>query len=233
MGRIGLFGGFGEFDDWTASVHRQLVDAGDGDGSARILPMALDKEIVIAEDLSLYRRLGIPAEIVDVSSRPDAERAEHVEALSAASLVFLHGGAPAWVCEVLRDTPVWRAILQALDRGASLAGTSGGIMCLGRTVPSVDRHTSEVTWVPGLNVLPEAVIASHWGSPAREPLFRPFRALTDSLVVAVAERTAALGDGVDWSVLGEGSVHVFRSGAEEVHASGSTFRLELRARAVA
>jgi cyanophycinase-like exopeptidase len=232
VGRFGLFGGFGEFDDWAAGVHRQLVEAGEGDGSVQILPMALGKQIVVAEDVALYRRLGIPAEIVDVTSRPDAERPEHADALSTASLIFVHGGRPAWVCDVLRDTPVWRAILQAIDRGASLAGTSGGIMCLGRAVPSVDRETAEATWVPGLSVFPEAVIAAHWASQAHEPLSRLFRELTDRLVVAVAERTAALGDGIDWSVFGEGSIHVLRSGNEDVHASGGSFRLEVGARAV-
>src|SRR6185436_14044427 len=44
---------------------------------------------------------------------------------------YLTGGDPGLVVDVLRDSPVWRAIAAAWRRGAALAGSSAGAMALG------------------------------------------------------------------------------------------------------
>lgn len=227
MGLLGLFGGYGEFDDWAGHVHRRLIDAGTGDGSVRILPMSYAIESVNEIDLPLYRELKVPTEIVPVSSRQDAERDENGDALATASLIFLHGGWPAWMSEVLSDTPVWLAVLNALSRGASLAATSGGIMCLGGTVPSFEESTGRVSWVPGLGLFPEAAIGSHWASEVHEGIHRPYQELEGRLILAVEERAVAVGDGAQWSVFGEGDVHIIHSGREDVIPPGQSFELDL------
>lgn len=230
MGLFGLFGGFGEFAEWTEPVHRQLLEAGNGDGTVKILPMSLSKDTIAAEDLRLYGSLGIPASVVDVTSRPDAENTQSADALADASLIFLHGGMMDWMCDVLRDTPVWRALLLAVRRGASFAGTSGGVACLGHSVPSFNRETGDATWLPGMNVLSRAVLAAHWDNDKYEVLSRPFRELRQSLVVAIAERTSLVGDGSAWTTYGQGAVHVLNDGHEERHTAGASFDLDLGVR---
>ena len=44
---------------------------------------------------------------------------------------------------------------------------------------------------------------------------------------AIDERTAAVGDGADWSVVGVAGVHVYRDGEWAHHPSGSTFTFDL------
>ena len=44
---------------------------------------------------------------------------------------------------------------------------------------------------------------------------------------AIDERTAAVGDGSDWSVVGVAGVHVYRDGEWAHHASGTTFTCDL------
>lgn len=229
MGLFGLFGGWGDFDPWARSVHLQLIEAGAGDGSVRILPMAWPVDRVTEVDLPFYQALEVPAEVVPVTSRADARRSTYTSALGTASLIFLHGGrTPSWVAEVLGDTPVWLSILRALTRGASLATTSAGIMCLGPTVPLLDPSTEEVTgWAPGLGVFPNAAIASHWASQAYQEALQAYHRLEERPICAVEEHTAAVGDGMHWSVFGEGAVHLVSDDGDEIVPSGQGFELDL------
>jgi hypothetical protein len=89
------------------------------------------------------------------------------------------------------------------------------------------RHTF---W-PGLGVFPGTNLVPHWDAvDAYIPglaevlvtnLGPPFR------LVAVDERTAMLGDGGRWSVLGEGGVHFLEEGGWTDHWPGTSFDLDL------
>jgi hypothetical protein len=41
MTLFALFGGMGEFDDWSIPVHRHLIEEGAGDGSVRVIPLGM------------------------------------------------------------------------------------------------------------------------------------------------------------------------------------------------
>src|SRR5438874_2716293 len=108
MGLYALFGGLGEFDQ-LAAVHATLLDEGTGDGSVRIVPLAFGDEGLAAQDLRFYREANVRAVVVPVRSRADAQVVSNAEALRGGSLIFLHGGMPAWVTGTLRETEVWIA----------------------------------------------------------------------------------------------------------------------------
>jgi cyanophycinase len=228
MGLYALFGGLGEFDDRLADVHTRLLQLGGGDGSVRIIPLAFGDEGLAAEDLPFYRQANVRTKVVPVRSRANAEVSSNAEDLPGASLIFLHGGMPQWVTETLRDTKVWHAVVEAVDAGASLAATSGGIMALGGIVPAFNEDLTEHDWCSGLGLFPSIAIGSHWDSERFAWMRRTYESQTDRPVLAVDEATVAVGDGVVWCVQGVGAVHVVRNGQEQSWSSGESFTLDVR-----
>src|SRR5207237_9013667 len=111
-------------------------------------------------------------------------------------------------------TGLGQAILDGLGRGMASAGCSAGIACLGETaadsaVRSIDGGR---LWRPGLRLFPNVHIGPHWDALDR---FVPgLRAYIEASVpveerlLAVDERTAVVGDGSSWNVVGAGQAHL-------------------------
>jgi len=78
-----------------------------------------------------FTRLGAEAVAVDVVDRDTANDDEMVRDIAGADLVYLSGGKPALLHQLLDDTAAWAAILGVLDRGGILAGCSAGAMVQG------------------------------------------------------------------------------------------------------
>lgn len=228
MALLALFGGYGEFDPWSTTVHTDLVRSGKGDGSVAILPMALSDEAIAQEDLRFFAEVGIPAVVVPVRTREDAEQQANAEALMSASSIFLHGGRPNWLVECLQDTAVWGSILEAIGRGASFAATSAGIECLGELILSYGMNAGEARWESGLGLFPSIVIGSHWNSERRAPLREMYKTLLpEKVLLAIDERTSILGNGESWTVFGEGVVRVGRGENELSCPPKQEFDLDL------
>jgi cyanophycinase len=111
---------------------------------------------------------------------------------------------------VLKDSPLWQALLDAWRDGAVLAGSAAGAMVLGD--PMVDPRGGAFTLGLGLlenvAVLPDA---SSWSADR-------FRRTTHLVppgvaLVAIDERTAVIRaeDGA-WSVKGAGKAQVYAAG---------------------
>ncbi|MGH2597516.1 MAG: Type 1 glutamine amidotransferase-like domain-containing protein [Actinomycetota bacterium] len=230
--------GSGEFEPWSAEMDRQVLDRADGDGRVVIMPTASAREgDAVFDDwaekgLAHYASLGIPAEVVPLKTRDDASRPELIAQLEGASVAFFSGGNPAYLCTTLRDTPFWSELRAAMDRGLAYVGCSAGIACLGDRAPdSAAEDLGESVWKPGLGVFPGAWFGPHW-----DALDSFVPGLTDFIVssvpagdvlFAVDERTAAIGDGAEWSVVGAAAAHVYRDGEWAHHPAGSTFPCEL------
>jgi hypothetical protein len=72
------------------------------------------------------------------------------------------------------------------------------------------------------------VIGSHWNTDEYGWLRTPYEQLSpEKLVVAVDERTVAIGDGASWAVAGQGAVHVTQHGRDEVYGDGDRFEARL------
>ena len=77
-----------------------------------------------------FAGLGLEVHELRIRDKDDACSPEIVEAAAGAGLVYIAGGDPGWVVEVLRASPVWTAIAAAWRSGAALAGSSAGAMAL-------------------------------------------------------------------------------------------------------
>ena len=111
------------------------------------------------------------------------------------------------------------------------AGCSAGVASLGEAAPDSsirDPLTADGGLMqPGLNLFPGTHFMPHWNAldsyiPGLQDLVR--RSVPpDRRLVAIDERTAALGDGTAWTVAGSGSVHIIRGTDDQVHGAGSAF----------
>ena len=210
--------GSGEFEPWTESVDRWLLERGSGDGRVVVLPTASAPEgdEVFEGWASMgqrhYADAGIPVEVIRLRTRADAERPEHGGALRGASAVFFSGGNPAYLAATLTGTPAWEAILDEMERGMAYAGCSAGVACLGDAAPdsSIDPLSADGSLMqPGLGVFPGTFLMPHWDAldgyvPGLRALIR--RSVPgDRRLVTIDERTAILGDGAAWTVVGSGA----------------------------
>ncbi len=237
---LGLLGS-GEFEPWSGEVDRRLVDRSRAPGGrVLVLPTASAPE---GDDvfgrwasmgLAHYAKLGVPAEVVQIRTRTDAEDPAHVEGLATASMVFFSGGNPAYLAATLAGTAFWTALRTAMDEGLAYGGCSAGAACLGdRAIDSATRRFEPDVWKPGLGVFPQVWFGPHWDALDRYvPGLTGFieeSVPTDHLLVAIDERTAIVGDGHLWEVVGSASAHVRVGGAWTRHAPGSRFTLASRA----
>jgi cyanophycinase len=238
---MSLFGllGSGEFEPWTEPVDRWLLERATGDGSVLILPAASapEGEEVFERWASMglehYDELGIPADVVPLKTRADAERDDLIRMLKPASMVFFSGGNPAYLARVLRGSTFWRAVLNEMDRGMAYAGCSGGVACLGRVAidSTIGDFGSPDLWKPALELFPKTYFGPHWDAldryvPGLQAMFVS-AVPAGSVLMGIDERTAVVGDGEEWAVMGAGSAWVIRDDREASFASGSTFEAAL------
>lgn len=217
-GWFGLLGS-GEFEPWSAAVDAWLLDRVTGDGRVLVIPTASapDGDQVFAgwghAGLDHFAGRDVEAEVLEVRDRTDAQDQTMADRVSGASIVYCSGGNPAYLAASLKGTLLWQAVVAGLDRGMGYIGCSAGMACLGRRAPdsSVNSFSPEV-WAPGLELFPRAWLGPHWDMLGRfapglvDEMTRTVP--SDDLLVGIDERTAMVGDGEKWQVVGRGGVHV-------------------------
>jgi cyanophycinase len=170
-----------------------------------------------------FAGLGVDMTELRVRSRSDASAASTVEAARGAGLVYLAGGDPGRTVLLLAGSPVWSAILDAWRHGAALAGSSAGAMALCRWTlvrdrwPGHDsrRATEALAVVPGCAVLPHFdAFGARWIPSAQQTLG------TDTPLIGIDERTAAVWDEGGWTVKGPGAVTVITGEERARYPSG-------------
>jgi len=230
--------GSGEYLPPMAGFEQSLIDDGVKNGKQPIyiqIPTAAGRE---SQDSLAYwkqlgqkqaQSLGVTAQFLPIFTRDDAFKQEHVDAIKNSSLMYLSGGDPHHLAATLIDTPVWTAIVENWQSGASLAGCSAGAMVLSSHVPNFRLLKKEAT--PGLNLLPEIRVIPHFNkffkwipeSAAKVLLHVP----DDSILIGVDELTAIVKRSGDdhWVVVGEAKVHVLKGMPDQQLVDGESISL--------
>lgn len=209
-GTLALVGG-GEWQDGCVFDERLL---GEGGGEVLVLPTAAafeHPERAVATATSWFGRLGGTATGLMVLSRRDAADPANVDAVRASRFTYLGGGSPLHLRSVLKDTPLWQALVDAWHDGAVLAASSAGAMVL--CDPMVDPRGGAFT--VGLGLLAQVAVVPHHDTWSAELGRRTVElAPPDLPVVGIDERTALLRapDGT-WSAAGAGAVTVVVGGS--------------------
>jgi cyanophycinase len=151
-----------------------------------------------------YAAIGVEVVEIDVRDRAGAHDPVHVAALADVGLVYLFGGRPDHLVEVLEGTPLLEAILGAWSGGAALAGCSAGAMALAAGWPPFLRAGG--SWGTGLGALPEIGVVPHFdrfaGWRPRYPQRIAAEAPAGWRVLGIDEDTAVVHDEGSWRVEG-------------------------------
>ena len=145
-----------------------------------------------------------------VLSRSDALEAENARVIEQSGFVYLSGGSPMHLRSVLKDTPVWAALVGAWGNGAVIAGSSAGAMVL--CDPMVDPRGGALTL--GLGLVEHLAFLPHYDTWSEEKAHRTVQLATGHLrIAAVDERTALIRDpDGSWRIAGAGEVTVYVDG---------------------
>jgi len=232
--------GSGEYLPAMAQFENSLVADGVTNGKeARFLqiPTAAGRES--SDRLEYWKELGIrqaknigvEATYLPIFTREDAFNQEYVDAVANSALMYMSGGDPHHLAQVLIGTPLWDAILENWKTGASLAGCSAGAMVLSAHIPNF-RLLKKVP-TQGLNLLPEVRVIPHFNkffkwipeSAAKVLLHVP----DNSILIGVDELTAIVkrsGD-TEWIVFGEAKVHVLKGLPDQQLHDGERINLSI------
>ncbi len=209
-GPLALVGG-GEWQD-GCSFDRELLDAADAD-EVLVLPTAAayeHPERAVSTAQAWFEGLGARAKGLMVLRRPDALDESNVAAVRAARFLYLAGGSPMHLRSVLKDAPLWDALVAAWDDGAVLAGSSAGAMVL--CDPMVDPRGGAFT--VGLGLVAQLAVIPHHDTWSEDKARRTLElAPADLPIVGIDARTAVIRDpDGGWRSAGAGEVVVFKDG---------------------
>ncbi|MGQ0831906.1 MAG: Type 1 glutamine amidotransferase-like domain-containing protein [Microthrixaceae bacterium] len=210
-GTLALVGG-GEWQDGCV-FDRALLDASGAD-EVLVVPTAAAYEHpdrLVGGATRWFGELGATVRSLPVLSRADALRPENVSPMAEARCIYLAGGSPMHLRSVLKDSPVWDALVEAWQDGATVAGSSAGAMVL--CDPMVDPRGGALTL--GLGLVDRLAVIPHHESWSEDKAKRTMHIAPKGLPIAgIDERTALLRapDGT-WSTAGVGQVVVFVDGA--------------------
>jgi cyanophycinase len=193
---------------------RALLEAS-GAEEVLVLPTAAayeHPERAVATAAKWFEQLGGRVRGLMVLGRADAEDEANAAAVRESRFVYLSGGSPMHLRSVLKDSPVWNAILRGWEDGATLAGSSAGAMVL--CDPMVDPRGG--AFMLGLGLVEQLALIPHHDSWSEDKARRTIQLAPAGLpVVGVDEQTALIRapDG-SWSVEGAGRVVVYVDGSE-------------------
>lgn len=154
-----------------------------------------------------FSSFGADAKALMVLARGDAEDEGFVREIRGARFVYLGGGSPLHLRSVLKDTPLWDALVAAWHDGAVVAGSSAGAMVLGD--PMVDPRGGALTL--GLGLVSGLAVLPHSDTWSAEKSRRTVHLATGHLrIAAIDERTALVRDpDGGWRTAGAGEVVVY------------------------
>ena len=230
--------GSGEYLPAMAEFEKSLVHDGVKNGKeARYvqIPTAAGRESTDRLEywkqlgLTQAKAIGVEATYLPIYTREDAFNQKYVDAVAKSALMYMSGGDPHHLAEVLSDTPLWSAIVENWKTGASLAGCSAGAMVLSAHIPNF--RLLKKTATQGLNLLPEIRVIPHFNkffkwipeSAAKVLLHVP----DNSILIGVDELTAIVkrsGD-TEWVVVGEAKVHVLKGLPDQQLDDGERIKL--------
>ena len=211
-GTLALVGG----GEWTAGCD---FDADllrlSGGTEVVVLPTAAafeQPDIAVEHATEWFGALGATVTGLRVLQRGDALDPAHVEAVRSARFLYLAGGSPLHLRSVLKETPLWEALVEAFAGGAVVAGSSAGAMVL--CDPMIDPRGGAFT--VGLGLVGNLAVLAHAEADVAAHHKRTFELADAGLVLAaIPERTALVRDPTGtWQSVGAGEVTVWVGGEQ-------------------
>ncbi len=213
-GWIALVGG-NEFRPDCEVMDRALLGRLGEKPKVLILPTAAreNPSLAAANGVRYFRNLGAEAEAANILNRADALNPAWTARLEEGDFLYLTGGDPLYLLDVLQDSPAWETIVKLRQKGRAIGGSSAGAMVLGeRTWIPGEGWRKGLGMVPGLAVIPHhASLAARWGAQEMRD------SLPKTVLLAGIDEATALA-GPPWKVFGTGKV-TFYPGSDSLDSA--------------
>lgn len=191
-GILALVGG-GEWTEGCEEIDAELLQSSGG-SEVLVLPTAAafeQPDKAVSHAAAWFERLGGTVRGLRVLQRPEALDEANVAAVRSARFIYLSGGSPLHLRSVLKETPLWDALVEAFEAGGVIAGSSAGAMVLGD--PMVDPRGGAFT--VGLGLVSNLAVLPHAEPDVAKHHKRTFELAEKGLVLAaIPERTALVRD---------------------------------------
>lgn len=193
-GKLLIIGG-AEDKEGNCQILNKVVELlTDQTGKLIILTTAtrLPKEVG-AEYQKIFGELGLEnVEIVNISSRSQANKEEFAKKIKNAAGVFFTGGDQLRITSLLGGSVVSGALHQIYQKGRLIIGTSAGAAAMSDTmiVEGESNDTPKkctLKMAPGMGLLEEVIIDQHFAQRGR----------IGRLLLAIAQNPYMLGVGID------------------------------------
>ena len=209
-GVLALVGG----SEWRegCTFDRGLLAAA-GTDEVLVLPTAAafegpDKAVEHAR--SWFGQLGARVEPLWVLHRAEATDPAAADVVRGSRFIYLSGGSPLHLRSVLKDSPLWDALVHAWNDGSVIAGSSAGAMVIGD--PMVDPRGGAFT--VGLGLITQLAVIPHFDQWSHDKIHRAIELADPGIaVVGIDEQTALIRDpDGGWRAEGAGEVTVHVDG---------------------
>ncbi len=218
-GTLALVGG-GEWTEPCRDFDTALFEAAKAD-EVIVLPTAAAFEHpdrAVERARAHFEGIGAKVKPLNVLHRAEAEDAEVVDQLAKARFVYLSDGSPLHLRSVLKDSPLFEAMLATYERGGVLAASGAGatVVCDPMVDPRGGAYTVGLGVVVGLAVFP------YHGTAADHLRERSIDLLPGSAsLVGIDEATALVRDPAGtWRTEGAGTVSVYENGKAAAFTAG-------------
>jgi len=166
-----------------------------------------------------------------IEERGEAEQDDKLGLLDDAAAIFFSGGDQLRITSQIGDTPIEAKVRELYERGGLIAGTSAGAAAMSETMlvkgSSAETHRiGDLHMSPGLGLIRDVIIDQHFAERGR--FGRLLGAVAHNprvLGIGVDEDTAAVVEGNDLRVIGNGAVYVV-DGQHVTHSNVAEARPE-------
>ena len=220
-GRIALVGG-DEFQPSCRVMDNVLVEMTEIERpNALIIPTAAAAErpmLAAQNGIRQFDLLGARASSLMALNSAAADDEELTSVVDGTDIIYLTGGNPTHLLEALEGSLLLRRMLDAVERGAILAGSSAGAMVMGERM----RFRQ---WGAALGVVPGVAVLPHHERSSKSQTLRDVSVQTAEglTVLGIDGATGCVSDRDGWRVLGAGSVTVYGAGDWNVYRAGEYF----------
>ena len=206
-GIIALQGGgpFADNDDLDRALLGEVGITDRSSGKVVMLPTAdaFEQPERLANAATIWGdRLGVDVETLMVLTRGGTSDPAAVAAVGAARAVYLAGDQPLHLRSVMKDTPLWAAVCEVVDRGGLVVGVGPCASAL--CDPMVDPRGGAFTI--GLGLVGDLAFLSESDQLSAERMHRTLE-LADTTVVCAPVGSALVRRPDGWTSVGDLDIH--------------------------
>ncbi|MBT97738.1 MAG: hypothetical protein CL902_03810 [Dehalococcoidia bacterium] len=219
-GQIALVGG-DEFRRGCEDMDREIMRAS-GQDPAKVVVVptaAVTGPAKAANDgATHFGALGGASEQLMLLETDQAQDPLFFAPATLADVVYFTGGSPEHLLETVNGTEFFSALMEMVDSGGVLAGSSAGAMAMG----SMMRRPRAGGWVESLGVVADVAVLPHHEKRDQAETSQELQqsAPTGLTFLGIDARTGVLGRPDNWRVVGYGRVTVYQGSEWQIFNSG-------------